>query len=220
MSIDPYDIKDICKENFKKYLLRAVSMLPPMNKPLILDIGCGSGVPTLTLSNYFNSIVYAVDTNEVALNQLKRKIERFNLSGRILVFHQSVFDIDFPGKEFDLVVAEGLLNIIGFENGLKLVNKVIKGYGYFIIHDEDADHERKMKILKRHHYRLINFFKLGEHVWEKEYVRCLEEKILSVKGFNTSEVFKNELKEIQLFREQPELFRSTYYILEKNATVP
>ncbi len=35
------------RERFLKYTRKAYQMLPKMDKPRILDIGCGTGIPTI-----------------------------------------------------------------------------------------------------------------------------------------------------------------------------
>jgi len=41
---------DQLRITFLKYTKNAFEMLPQIDKPRILDIGCGSGVPTLELA--------------------------------------------------------------------------------------------------------------------------------------------------------------------------
>lgn len=45
-----FKIKDECRQNLCKYLSQAVSVLPPIEKPIIIDLGCGTGAPTLNLT--------------------------------------------------------------------------------------------------------------------------------------------------------------------------
>ena len=42
--------KDLVRKRLLKYTRKAFRMLSQMDKPRILDIGCGSGAPTLELS--------------------------------------------------------------------------------------------------------------------------------------------------------------------------
>jgi ubiquinone/menaquinone biosynthesis C-methylase UbiE len=214
--MNPFEIKDLCRGKLSRYLIQAISVLPRLNNPLILDMGCGSGVPTLILAEHFNSTIYAADTDEAALTRLEEKIRNSNLADRIIVMHRSVYDLDFADTCFDIIVAEGLLNIIGFEAGLSLADRFIKGNGYFIIHDEYAHPDEKAGIIQRSGYRLFHSFKLDEQVWWNDYYRCLEEKLESLDQKTTSALFTNEMKEIRLYKEQPLLFRSAYYILKKS----
>jgi ubiquinone/menaquinone biosynthesis C-methylase UbiE len=211
----PHEIKDICRNNLAEYLIKALSMISYIEKPLVLDIGCGTGVPTLILASHSNGTIYAVDSNDLSLSILRDKIIKLNLSERIITFHKSVLEIDFPDLKFDIIVAEGLLNIIGFESGLLLVNKIIKNGGFFIIHDEYSNKNKKLKIINRYNYKLTGSFELDENVWWDDYYQCLEKQILACQDCNTCKLFKNELEEIELFKKQPKLFRSRYFVLEK-----
>ena len=42
--------EDIIREGLSKYTRKAFQVLPKLDKPCILDIGCGSGVPTIELA--------------------------------------------------------------------------------------------------------------------------------------------------------------------------
>lgn len=215
MDIKPGEIKDICRKGLIKYLLKAVSLIPHIEKPLILDIGCGSGIPTLALADIYDGIIYAVDSDKTALTRLEEKIKSLNLSDKIITIHSSVFNIKFIEKKFDIVLAEGLLNEIGFKKGLSIINRNIKEKGYCIIHDEYSDHKNKIKIFKKNNYKLIDSFTLNEDIWWNDYCQCLEKKITSYNDKNISKLFKIELQEIQLYKKNPEKFRSIYYIIKK-----
>ena len=43
-------LKDKIRKRLLKYTRKAFHILPQMNKPRILDVGCGSGIPTLELA--------------------------------------------------------------------------------------------------------------------------------------------------------------------------
>ena len=42
-----FEIKDNCRTGLLKYLERATATIPKIENPKLLDVGCGSGVPTL-----------------------------------------------------------------------------------------------------------------------------------------------------------------------------
>ena len=215
MEINPIEIKDNCRAQLGKYLIRAISVLPSIKHPLILDMGCGSGIPAFILSAHLKGKIYAVDTNEDAINYLKKKIANLNLTDKIFPLHRSVYDLEFAPKYFDIILAEGLFNIIGFEDGLSLVNKFIKEDGHVIIHDERINQKSKEAIIKRSGFRLIHSFILDEQVWWNDYYMCLEKEIRSFDAKITSSFFTKEMQEIKLYKERPWLFSSMYYVLSK-----
>jgi SAM-dependent methyltransferase len=220
MVIEPLEIRDRCRQNLIRYLLRAISYLPDLDHPLVLDMGCGSGVPSLTLAEHLDSTIYAVDDDEKVIDHLRKKIKRLKLSEKIVVIRQSVFEMTFTEGHFDLVIAEGLLNVIGFKQGLALAAKYLKAGGHFILHDEYRDHEKKLQIFPKRGLTLTGSFLLDEQVWWKEYYQCLESHLQGLDQNIVSKEFGNELREMAQYRKNPGLFRSVYYILKKMGTIP
>ena len=84
-----FDIKDNCRKGLLKYLSKAISTIPAIESPLILDVGCGSGVPTLALAEYYTGTITAVDIDTKSINRLKEKVSELNLSNRITVVNCS-----------------------------------------------------------------------------------------------------------------------------------
>jgi methylase of polypeptide subunit release factors len=50
MTINILKIKDQCRKNLSRFTERALSSIPELDNPIILDIGCGTGVPTILLA--------------------------------------------------------------------------------------------------------------------------------------------------------------------------
>jgi len=218
VDIDTLEIKDGCRKGLIKYLLKALSIIPYIERPLILDIGCGTGVTTLTLADVYNGNIYAVDSNKKSLSRLEEKIKGLNLTDRITAIHSSVFDLKFTDVKFNIVLAEGLLNVIGFEKGILIANRFIKDNGYFIIHDEIAAREEKLYIFEKHNYILLDCFALDETEWWNDYYKALEKAIKSYSDTNVCALFKNDLREIEMYKKDPMQFRSIYYILKKQCS--
>lgn len=66
-----------------KYLDQVLNDLPEFNNPVMLDIGCGSGVPTLWLAERYRGTITAIDTDKYLPGFLEHKIQRKNISGKI-----------------------------------------------------------------------------------------------------------------------------------------
>jgi len=108
-------MKDKCGVGLLKHLAEAVSLLPKINNPKILDIGCGTGVPTLWLTENYGGIITAIDTDKHALEWLQMKSADKKLENYVNPLNISFFGLKTESDYFDIILAEGFLNIIGFE---------------------------------------------------------------------------------------------------------
>jgi SAM-dependent methyltransferase len=214
MKVQYYEIKDSCRRRLIPYTMEAFSCLPRMETPLILDLGCGTGESTLAVLEACNGFAYALDSDKESLARLIEKAVSMNMEDRIRIINDSVLNAGSIGAKFDLVIAEGILNVVGFETGLDMILQCLKQGGYAIIHDELSGDREKRLIFEREHLRLLNAFELDESVWWDDYYAWLEALAESACD---KELFRNELKEIGDYKVNPEKFRSIFYVLEKES---
>ncbi len=128
--------KDLLREGLSKYTRKAFHMLPKLDKPHILDIGCGSGVPTMELARLSNGQIIGLDINQPLLDILRRKIKKAGLSGRVGAMKCSLLEMEFPRESFNIIWAEGSISVIGFKRGLKEWRRFLKPNGFLVVHDE------------------------------------------------------------------------------------
>lgn len=211
-----YQIKDNCRAGLLKYMAEAVSILPKINNPKILDIGCGTGVPTLWLAENYGGIITAIDSDRDATDWLKEKILKKGLENKIIVVNISFYDLKQEQCFFDIILAEGFLNVTGFEAGFVKLIGMLKEGGYFIIHDEFKDHEMKCDFIRENDCDLAGTVYLDESVWWSEYYRQLEAEINSMDSKQVKDLFKSELNELDYYRKDPISFRSIYYIINRH----
>ena len=83
---------------FLQYTKKAYQLLPKMNKPRILDIGCGSGIPTIELAKLSEGEIIGIDIDQDALNKLNEKASKLGLSDRVKVEECSLFRFIFQLK--------------------------------------------------------------------------------------------------------------------------
>ena len=76
---------DQLRANFLKYTRKAYRMLPRLEKPQILDIGCGSGLPTIELAKLSGGEIIGIDIDQSSLDELNLKIKEKGLQDVILV---------------------------------------------------------------------------------------------------------------------------------------
>lgn len=195
-------------------------MLPKMEKPRILDIGCGSGVPTIELARLSDGEIVGMDIDDTLLGRLSEKIEEEGFSQRVKAKKCSLFEIDFPDESFDIVWAEGSINVIGFERGFREWRRLLKTGGFLVVHDNIKDVPDKLKKLPSCGYKLINHFPLPEDAWWADYYKPLEihVKELCIKYKNVSEALKAIKKyqnEVDTVKKSPKEYGSVFYIAQK-----
>ena len=210
-----YQIKDNCRAGLLKYLEKAITLLPRTDNPKILDIGCGTGVPTIWFARNYGGKITAIDTDNQALEWLRKKIIINNLEESVTVTNVSFFDLRSEPLYYDIILAEGFLNVVGFVQGFVKVIDLLREGGYFLIHDENKDHEMKCEFIIKHGCELTGTIFLDETVWWNDYYRQLEMDINSPGTFRMKHFFDSEFKEIESYKLNPALFKSLYYIVKK-----
>jgi cyclopropane fatty-acyl-phospholipid synthase-like methyltransferase len=215
MTAEYYQIKDKCRTGLIKYLEQAISIIPDIDNPKILDIGCGTGVPTLWLVEKFSGSIIAIDHDNNALDWLQKKATIGNLSKNITTLNISFFNYKAEPDYFDLILAEGFLNAVGFEKGFQRVIELLKRRRHFIIHDEIKDHQKKLDFIQNRNCRIVDSIYLDENIWWNDYYKQLETEINRKDNYQIRNLFKSDMKEIENFKEDPSIFKSIYYIIEK-----
>ena len=182
----------------------------------MLDVGCGTGLPTLFMLKKFDGKITAADPDQEAIEYLKQKAVKSNLNNQFTLLNQSLFDLKGYDDHFDIVLAEGLLNIIGFEKGFIKLVSLAKSNGFIILHDEVKDHKRKLDIIANANCELLNSFVLNQQIWWEDYYKCLESAIANCTYKELLELFNSDKKEIKAYKKNPTPFQSIYYIIKKN----
>lgn len=211
-----FNIRDSCRMQLVKYLEKALKNLPEFDHPKILDIGCGTGVPTLWLAERYTGIITAIDTDKHLLDFLEQKIQRKKTSSRIETKNVSFFDLETEPEGFDLILAEGFLNVVGFEIGFKSVVEKLKKGGYFIIHDEYKDHDQKNELIQKNNCKILISMLLDETIWWRDFYCKLEIEINKTENAYLRGLFMNEINEINEYKKNPFLFKSSYYVVFKS----
>ncbi len=110
---------------------KAFSMLGALpERPMVLDIGCGTGGQTLELARLTDGCIVALDVFDWALDRLSEQVVALGLIDRIRTTKQSMMEMDFREETFDLIWSEGALYIMGFENALRKCRELLKSGGF------------------------------------------------------------------------------------------
>jgi SAM-dependent methyltransferase len=224
-----------------KYTRRAYQMLPGLEEPRILDVGCGPGGPTMELARLGQGQVIGLDIHQPYLDRLRRKIETAGLSDRVQVVNCSMLEMDFQNESFDNIWAEGSIFIIGFERGLKEWRRLIKPSGFLVVHemawlrpnppDEVYDYwmevypgirtiQENLIQISACGYRLIGHFTLPEDAWWVEYYDPLQIRIQELRrkyvgDLEALAVLDGEQREIDLFKKYKQWYGSVFFVMQK-----
>ena len=215
------NFKDGLRKDFLEYTRRAYQTISGIAKPAILDVGCGSGVPTMELARLSSGHIVAVDTDRTSLNELKRKIESSRLSTHIEIIQCSLFDMCFKNECFDIIWAEGSINVIGFERGLSEWRRYLRPSGFIVIHDESGDLSDKIKQISACKYNLLDHFILAEDIWQQNYFAPLEKYIstnyqVQADGTESGELVEQDRRFVAEFKQYPTRFRSAFFIMRRS----
>jgi ubiquinone/menaquinone biosynthesis C-methylase UbiE len=212
--------KDRIRKRLLRYTRKAFRMLPSLDKPDILDIGCGSGVPTMELARLCNGNITALDIDQDTLDILSSKVKKANLSNRVKVVNSSLFDMDFPDGSFDTIWAEGSINNIGFKKGLQQWKRLLKPGGFMVVHDERGNVREKLEQISSCGYELLDYFELDEKAWWAEYFiplgKLISEarlKCADVPGIG--EAIQDTEREIDMFKKEPERNSSVCFVMKR-----
>jgi ubiquinone/menaquinone biosynthesis C-methylase UbiE len=213
--------KERIRKRLLKYARKAFRMLPQIDKPRILDIGCGSGVPTMELARLSQGEIIGIDLDQSALDKFTRSIKEAGLTDRVQAMNCSMFDMDFADESFDIIWSEGSIYAIGFERGLREWRRFLKPCGFMAVHDEQGNVEEKLEQISNCDYELMGYFMLSEETWWTEYFAPLEKLVTTFRTRYTDDT--NILEELHLaemeldmFKKNPEHNSSVYFIIKKN----
>ena len=204
--------RDEFRKNLLKFTIKAFEKIPFIENPQILEIGCGTGVPTMELARLTNGMVTAVDTDSQALEILSGKIEKAGLRNRITITKSSMKDISLPPGTFDIIWSEGAIAQIGFKTGLAAWNLLLKPKGFCVIHDEIKSRKEKESLIPSLGFSIVDIFTISEDKWWDLYYSPMNEIIMAGKEIEDAGTIKNE---IARFKKNPLAFSSIFYILRK-----
>ena len=218
--IEPTFDKDELRVVMNKYTRRAIGMIPKLDKPRILDLGCDSGEPTMEFARLTDGEIVAIDIDKWALDKLRDKITKAGLAHRITVLEGSITALDFAEESFDILWAEGSIAVLGFNKGLKYWRRFIKPGGYLGVHDELVDLEQKIEMISQNGYKLLDYFLIPLETWRDEFFVPLEERLnefngLTINDPKTIEELNSAKRDLEMYKRTPERNQSVFFIMQK-----
>jgi SAM-dependent methyltransferase len=227
----------------REFLHRAYRALPPMEKPRILDLGCGRGGPTLELARLGGGEVVGVDIDAAALAELAAAAEAARLGRRIRVLRVSMHELDELPGDFDLLWAEGAIHVVGFEAGLRAGRRLLRPGGCFVVHEMawlKPDPPREIaaywqasfagiRTLEAYAaavpacgYRLLASFALPRDFWWENYYALLDQRLKAVTAEQADAAAAASVRaarnEVDLYKRYRDWYGSVYLILQRDET--
>jgi ubiquinone/menaquinone biosynthesis C-methylase UbiE len=198
-------------------------MLPEIARPRILDVGCGSGIPTLELARLSSGEIIGLDIDQVLLDELARRAEKAGASDRVKAVKASLADMKFPAASFDIIWSEGSIWVIGFKRGLEEWKRLLKPEGFLAVHDEQGDIPKKLRQISACGYELLGWFAIDKDTWWAEYYAPLEKLIGETKTRHITEpkvleAFRAAQREIEWFKKNPDRFSSVFFVMKKTCS--
>lgn len=229
----------------EQYTRKAFQMLPALDKPRILDVGCGRGGPTLDLAGLSRGQVIGLDIDGSSLGTLARKIKEAGLSDRVQAVKGSMFAMGFRDGSFDIIWAEGAIFVIGFVRGLTEWRRLIRPHGFLVVHEmawlrPDPPPEiygywrerypgirtvsENLGQIPACGYDLVGHFPLLEDTWWTEYYGPLETRIreLREKYARAAEALAaldREQRELDMFKKYQKWYGSAFFVMRKSNRV-
>ena len=212
--------------------------LPP--RPMILDIGCGSGMQTIELAKISKGQIYAIDIFQEYLDVLKENAESEGKLDNIEIFRMSMESMTFDQEFFDVIWAESSIFVVGFEKGLIEWRRFIKKKGYLAVSEliwlrddtpEDLKKfwdieypsikniEENRKIIEKAGYDLIGSFVLPEKDWWELLYTPLEKRLTILREEHKKNkdflmFLESTQKEIDLYRKYSNYYGYAFYVMK------
>ncbi|MFX1571815.1 MAG: class I SAM-dependent methyltransferase [Promethearchaeota archaeon] len=217
---------DDFRKVFLKYTKMAFKLLPDIDKPRILDVGCGTGVSTIELANLSEGEVIGLDIDQLALERFKEKIKNFGFESRVKIVNTSFFNNNFSDESVDIIWAEGIFHIIGYDKSFKESYRLLKENGFLVMVDTLNRIESKfsgikgrLDYLENLGFNLYNQVNWKKSAWWIEYYQPLEKKLKELRDSKIDAILYQDLikheNEISMVRQNPKKFDCAHYILQK-----
>lgn len=217
-------------------------MRDTVEKPLILDIGCGPGMQTIELAKISGGTIIALDNYQPFLDQLMIAAKQEGIDTQIITTCRSMDDMDFQEQSFDIIWSEGALYILGFEKGLKDWYKLLKSKGYLAMteavylkpdpprpviefwqaeYPDIKDIQCNIDLIEESGFELLSHFTLPDSSWFDDFYIPMEARIRTLIEKYTGnqkalDVFTTAQKEIKVFEAYSDYFGYEFFIMRKN----
>ena len=220
--------------------LRALDLVRGLPRnPRVMDVGCGSGMPTKILARRLGARILAIDNHRPMLERLDRDAAREGLD--IETRELSVICMPFEAGTFDLLWSEGSIFIPGLERGLEDFEALLAPGGYLaftemcLFRDDPAAQLRDwfdgvypgVKTVQEVRdlalavgFEPVGDFRLPDSAWWDDYYDPMLERIEVLEARNAgvaeaSELYARCRLEAEMFRRHCASYGYAFFVLRK-----
>jgi ubiquinone/menaquinone biosynthesis C-methylase UbiE len=220
---------------------QAFHVIPKLNHPLILDIGCGPGVQTLELAKISGGKIVALDNHQAFLDTLRHSADNAGLADRIIPTNRSMLEMDFDDNTFDIIWSEGALYFMGFQNGLRRCRELLKNPGYLAVtelvylspdppaplaqyleseYPDIKDVPANIEIIQAEEFQLLSHFTLPKSAWLNSYYGPMEQQLARLtKKYQHNDIalkqFNAMSTEIDFYKQYSDYYGYEFFIMQK-----
>jgi len=220
MDIDKALNVEELRGRFLSHSRQAYRLLPSLEQPRILDIGCGRGQQTMELARLSRGEVVGIDIDPAALSILRRRIANSSMGARIKVIPVSLFDNPFDDNSFDLIWEEGVLHLLDASRSLMECNRLLKPGGFLVMHETILWFDSIRTIIQDFCYQLVGKHILPKRFWWTDYGAPLEKRIRAYRKIHGDVSNVEKLKEhenvVAAIKRDPDRTDCGIFIVQKD----
>ncbi len=213
------------RDGFLEHTRRAWALLPPFGSvpPRILDIGCGTGTPSLELARLSGGEVVGIDVDDAALEVLRRRAFDAGLGDRVTTRCVPFDENRFPDAAFDVVWEEGVLHLLDVDRSLGECRRLLEPGGHVVMHETVRWLERISRPLGEHGLVVRGVHPLPEHVWLTHWAEPLAARLrayershdLDALDARTAEALATHRSAVAAIRADPDATSCAFWVAQR-----
>lgn len=213
--------KDALRMSIADAALTLLELLPWNDITRIIDMGCGTGVMALMLARRHNVVITCVDRDQWSLGVLRNNSIRSGTDDRIEIRHMDLRDVSCPESYFDMIISEGSVQVIGFDNALRKWRDMVRKGGYLLIHTDSLAREEREMAITSNGYRLMATDTIPANEWLRLYIGPLMDLIRSISCAGTKDAqlierLEQDWKDVSNAKGDADKIESVLYLCKKD----